>query len=231
MDIAVYLGQILKNLQKKVLIADLTESFGLYYLFSVSEKFPITYGGVDYVGKQFQAYAAENDGYDIIILCMEGNVRQISGNRLSMIYYISNTKYSNFLSMINEVKKAKKVTGIIVRDITESGITVPYLLKFVFMDDFLIRLYQQNRFYSIRDDFADREYEISMQYGYFGEFKNLSADFLKALEEMTVEISGCLNKEVKLALKYAKEGKNIEKHNILEQHTGKMRNKWKCAGS
>lgn len=229
-DMAVYLGQILKNLQKKVLIADLTESGGLYYLFSVSKNFPITYGNVDYTGGEFHAYAQENEDYDVVLVCMEGNVRRISGNRLSKIYYISDTQYVNFLSMIKEIRNARDVTGIIIRDITEGSVTVSYLLKYVFMDEYLLKLYGQNRFYYIHDDLTDREYRLNMQYGNFGEFKNLSDEFLKVLEKITMEITGYGKSEVKLSLKYAKEGKPIEKHNFLEQRFGKKRHKREYAG-
>ena len=42
---------------------------------------------------------------------------------------------------------------------------------------------------------------------------------------MAMEITGDKPGNVNLALKYAKEGKNIEKHNILEQHFRKKRDK------
>jgi len=224
-DLAVYLGQILKNLQKRVLIADLTESRGLYYLFSVSEKFPVAYKNIDYIGRDFNIYAEENSKYDYILICMEGCVRRITGNCLSKIYYISDTQYVNFISMLNEIKNSKSVTGIIIRDITDGGITPEYLLKYVFMDDYLLKMYQNHRIYQIHDDLADREYRINMQYGDFGGFQNLSAEFLRVLEQIAVELTGYEKKQVKHSLKYAKEGKTIEKHNILEQRFGKKRNK------
>lgn len=88
-DLAVYLGQILKNLQKRVLIADLTEGHGLYYLFSVSEKFPVTYRNVDYIGKDFNVYAEENNEYNLFLFVW----RIISGISLAIIYQ----KYITFL--------------------------------------------------------------------------------------------------------------------------------------
>lgn len=224
-DVAVYLGQILKNLGKRVLIADLTESRGLYYLFSLSEKFPITYGKVDYMNHTFHMYAKENEKYDIILICMEGNIRQISGNRLSKIYYISDTQYSNVVSMIKEIRNARVVTGIIMRDITEGTISLSYLLKCVFCDEYLLKLYEQKRFYEIHDDLTDREYRLQMQYGNFGEFKHLSPEFIQVLKELVKDITGAEKKEINLSIKYAKEGKNIEKYNVLEQYAGKKRNK------
>ncbi len=224
-DLAVYLGQILKNLQKRVLIADLTEGHGLYYLFSVSEKFPVTYRNVDYIGKDFNVYAEENNEYNYILICMENNIRHILGNYLSKIYYISDTQYINFFSMVNEIKNSRMATGIIVRDVTDGGIHAQYLMKYVFMDDYLLKMYQTHRVYQIHDDLTDREYRINMQYGDFGGFQNLSAEFLKVLEQIAAELTGYDKKQIKYSLKYAKEGKTIEKHNILEQRFGKKRNK------
>lgn len=224
-DFTVYLGQILKNLQKRVLIADLTESHGLYYLFSVSEKFPLTYKNIDYIGKNFNIYEEKNNEYDYILVCMENNVRYILGNCLSKIYYISDTQYVNFLSMITEIKTSKIATGIIVRDVTDGGIHAEYLIKYVFMDDFLMNMYYTHRVYQIHDDLTDREYRINMQYGDFGSFQNLSAEFLRVLEQIATELTGYDKKQIKYSLKYAKEGKTIEKHNILEQRFRKKRNK------
>lgn len=229
-DMAVYLGQILKNLRKKVLIADLTESCGLYYLFSVSEKFPVTYRNVDYIGKEFNAYAEENKRYDFIFICLEGNVRRMTGNRVSKMYYISDTPYVNLLSMIREIKNSRLVTGIVIRDVTDGGINVEYLLKYVFMDDYLMKMYHEHRFYQIHDDLADREYRLGMQYGDFGDFRNLSSEFLRVLEKIAMELTGYGKNQVNHSLKYAKEGKSIEKYNILEQRFGKKRNKRQYAG-
>ena len=88
-DIAVYLGQILKNLERKVLIADLTEEKSLYYLFSVSQKFPVNYGKVDYIGEEFPVYIKENTHYDIVILCMKDPVKQLVGLTVDVCYYIT----------------------------------------------------------------------------------------------------------------------------------------------
>lgn len=224
-DMAVYLGQILKNLQKRVLITDLTESYALYYLFSVSEKFPVTYKNIDYIGRNFNVYAEKNNEYDYIIICMEKNVRYMLGNCLSKIYYISDTQYVNFFSMVNEIKNSKMATGVIIRDVTDGGIHAEYLIKCVFMDDYLLKMYQAHRVYQIHDDLTDREYRINMQYGDFGSFENLSPDFFKVLEHIAAELTGYDKKQIKYSLKYAKEGKTIEKHNILEQRFRKKRNK------
>ncbi len=224
-DLTVYLGQILKNLQKRVLIADLTESHGLYYLFSVSEKFPVTYRNIDYIGKDFDIYEQKNNKYDYVLVCIENSARHILGNCLSKIYYISDTQYINFFSMINEIKNSKMATGIIIRDVTDGAIHAEYLMKHVFMDDYLLNMYYTNRVYQIHDDLTDREYRINMQYGDFGSFRNLSAEFLKVLEQITAELTGYDKKQIKYSLKYAKEGKTIEKHNILEQRFRKKRNK------
>lgn len=224
-DLAVYLGQILKNLQKRVLIADLTENYGLYYLFSVSEKFPVTYKNIDYIGTDFDAYAEENNEYDYILICMTGRIRQRIGNRLSKIYYVSDTQYVNFLSIVNEIKNSRVATGMIIRDITDGGIHAEYLLKYVFMDEYLLKMYQNHRVYQIHDDLTDREYRINMQYGDFGSFQNLSTEFLRVLERITAELTGYEKKQVKHLLKYAKEGKTIEKHNVLEQRFRKKRYK------
>lgn len=229
-DLAVYLGQILKNLQKRVLIADLTESYGLYYLFSVSEKFPVTYRNVDYISRDFNVYAEENNRYDYILICMTGNVRRVAGSRLSKIYYISDTQYVNILSMIYEIKNFGQATGIIIRDITEGGIHPEYLFKYVFADDYLMKMYYGHRLYQIHDDLTDREYRLNMQYGDFSSFRNLSGEFLKVLEMVTMELTGYEKSRVSHSLKYAKEGKTIEKHNILEQCFRKKRNKRKYAG-
>lgn len=227
---AVYLGQILKNLQKKVLIADLTESYGLYYLFSVSGKFPVTYRDVDYIGKDFNIYEEKNDKYDFILICLEGSIRRMTGNRLSKIYYISDTQYVNIVSMMREIKNSRIITGVIIRDITDGGITVEYLLKYVFMDDYLVRIYREQRFYQIHDDLTDREYRLEMQYGDFGSFQNLSSEYLKVLRNIIMEITECEKEQVNRSIKYAKEGKTIEKHNILEQCFRKKRNKRQYAG-
>ena len=49
---------------------DLKEEKSLYYLFSVSQEFPVNYGKVDYIGEEFPVYIKENTLYDIVILCM-----------------------------------------------------------------------------------------------------------------------------------------------------------------
>ena len=127
--------------------------------------------------------------------------------------------------MVNEIKNSRMATGIIVRDVTDGGIHAQYLMKYVFMDDYLLKMYQTHRVYQIHDDLTDREYRINMQYGDFGGFQNLSAEFLKVLEQIAAELTGYDKKQIKYSLKYAKEGKTIEKHNILEQRFGKKRNK------
>ena len=224
-DIAVYLGQILKNLERKVLIADLTEEKSLYYLFSVSQKFPVNYGKVDYIGEEFPVYIKENTHYNIVILCMKDLVKQPVGLTVDVCYYITDTQYANLKAMQCSVRNGHRVSGIIVRDVTEGSINVPYLLTYVLKDEYLIGLYEKKLVYTIPDDLTDREYRVSMQYGNFGEFRNLSPDFLEVLKIMAMEITGDKPGNVKLALKYAKEGKNIEKHNILEQHFRKKRDK------
>lgn len=224
-DIAVYLGQILKNLERKVLIADLTEEKSLYYLFSVSQKFLVNYGKVDYIGEEFPVYIKENTHYDIVILCMKDPVKQLVGLTVDVCYYITDTQYANLEAMQCSVRNGHRVSGIIVRDVTEGSINVPYLLTYVLKDEYLIGLYEKKLVYTIPDDLTDREYRVSMQYGNFGEFRNLSPDFLEVLKMMAMEITGDKPGNVNLALKYAKEGKNIEKHNILEQHFRKKRDK------
>lgn len=224
-DIAVYLGQILKNLQKKVLIADLTGSNGLYDLLPASEKLPITYKNVDYIGDRFHIYSSENDYYEYILVCLNQDSRRLTGNRLSKMYYVTNTEYDNFKSMTLSVKNGKMISGVIVRDVTEGEITVSYLLRCIFQDDYLMKMYREHRIFEIHDDLTDREYRLKMQYGNFGEFKNLSPEFCSVLERLSVEITGCKKNYVTKALKYAKEGKSIEKHYILGQQQGKKRDK------
>ena len=148
---------------------------------------------------------------------------------------------SNVLDHLDFVAEPGKTTAIIgstgcgkstllqliprLYDVTEGSINVPYLLTYVLKDEYLIGLYEKKLVYTIPDDLTDREYRVSMQYGNFGEFRNLSPDFLEVLKIMAMEITGDKPGNVKLALKYAKEGKNIEKHNILEQHFRKKRDK------
>ena len=165
-DIAVYLGQILKNLERKVLIADLTEEKSLYYLFSVSQKFPVNY--VDYIGEEFPVYIKENTHYDIVILCMKDPVKQLVGLTVDVCYYITDTQYANLEAMQCSVRNGHRVSGIIVRDVTEGSINVPYLLTYVLKDEYLIGLYEKKLVYTIPDDLTDREYRVSMQYGNFG---------------------------------------------------------------
>jgi hypothetical protein len=222
---AVYLGQTLKNLQKKILIADLTESDGLHYLFSASEKFPITYRNVDYIDSRFQITAQENESYDYVFVCMRRNEDLPLANYLSKNYYISDTEYEHLKTMIGEMKTAKIATGIIIRDIPGGKFSVEYLLRCVFMDEYVMKLCETDRIYRIRADEADRQYRLDMQYGVLENFKELSPDYQKVLEKLAVELTGCSQKEAAKMVKYAKEGKNSAKHHILEQYSRKKRNK------
>ena len=82
------------------------------------------------------------------------------------------------------------------------------LFDFITSNDFKAvqkGLYEKKLVYTIPDDLTDREYRVSMQYGNFGEFRNLSPDFLEVLKIMAMEITGDKPGNVKLALKYAKE--------------------------
>ena len=54
------------------------------------------------------------------------------------------------------------------------AIHAEYLMKHVFMDDYLLNMYYTNRVYQIHDDLTDREYRINMQYGDFGSKENSS---------------------------------------------------------
>lgn len=223
-DMAVYLGQILNNLNRRVLIADLTGRQGLPFLFSGAEQFPITYRKVDYIGSEFHMYAEDNQQYDVILVCLNGNIRQLTGNRLSKLYYISDSDYTNLRQMLLEIRNARLVTGLIFRDMTDNGITASYLLKCVCMDDYLGRICAEGRVYEIPDDLVDREYRIAMQYGEFVDFRHLSSGYLRVLEKLALDITGCGQNLVKKAVKYAKEGKYIEEHHVLEQRVGKKRN-------
>ncbi len=222
-DMAVYLGQILNNLNRKILIADLTNRQALKHLFSQVDQFPVTYHRIDYVSSEFNMYAKENESYDIIFVCLTGDIRQLTGNRLSQLYYISDSDYFNVERMMQEIRTAKIITGIVFRDLTENGIGASYLLKYVCMDDYLTKLHREGRVYEIYDDLVDREYRIAMQYGAFSEFKKLSFGFLRVLECLAMEISGCEKHQVHKALKFAKEGKFIEEHHVLEQCIRKKR--------
>jgi hypothetical protein len=222
---AVYLGQILKNLQKKILIADLTESEGLHYLFSASEQFPITYQNVDYIDKHFQITAKENETYDYIFVCMRHSGDLPMAHCLTKNYYISDTEYEHLKMMLDEIKNAKTVTGIIIRDIPARKFSVEYLFRCVFMDEYVMKMCETDRIYRIRSDETDRQYRLDMQYGVFENFKELSPDYQRVLEKLAVELTGCPQKEAAKLVKCAKEGKNSAKYHILEQYSGEKRNK------
>lgn len=227
LDVAVYTGRTLNNLGHTVLIADFTESEGLHYLFSVSKNFPINYQGIDYTKETDNLWQEYTDNYDYVIVCVQEDIRQIGEYFFSYVYYVSDMEYKHMKNMIEQMKQNRLVSGVILRDMIQEGINAEYLIKYVFRDDYLFRLYAEKRFYQIIEDVFDNEYRIFMQYGDLHNFRRLSMAYLKVIEIIVMEITNMENKMIKKALKDAKEGKVVEKHkySILEQCIRKKCNK------
>lgn len=148
----------------------------------------------------------------------------MTGNRLSKLYYISDVEISHVRELIRRIREGNQFNGIVLRDIPEQGLHVKTLLKYVFRDDYMIRLYEQNRIMELSEDAMDYSYRIQMQYGDVPGFRLLSTQYLAILVRLVMEITGCEKKVAVKAVKYAKEGKKIEKYNILEQCIREKRN-------
>lgn len=218
LDLTVYLSMVLKNLQYSIIVADMRR--GEELLFFQQDSCIYSYKGIEF-------YRCKEDGdglksipadalrdSDIVIVMGEKDNRAFE-DLCDHIYVVADTSYRMSQDLKDIIRKGRKITGVIFRDVTDNGIDASYIIKHIIKDDYLFKILKAGNIYEIEDDIIDREYKIAMSYEGFTDFKNLSEDFLKVISDLTEKITDRRGKILEKALAKAKEGKIIE-HSILE---------------
>ncbi len=229
LDLAFYLGQILTNLQKKVLIADLTKSTGLAGIRSHPDRFPVSARGVDYTDERFVT-AKGQDCYDFVFVCLITGKGYNGFHLMKQVYYISDTEADHLALAAEEIKSANRISGMILRDFPDHLYSPEYFFRYLAADDYLLNLYRQKRIFLIPLDEQDTEYRLKLQYEPSGKFRDLSEGFVKVLTILAGNLTDCGQKDIVRAFKYAKEGKVHDEYHILERGIGKNGNQRKYAG-
>lgn len=222
-DLAIYVSMVLKNLQYNVIVISVTKK---------SESIFNQQGSCNYYSyKNIQFYKGKTiksclehipeksmEKADYVLVLLDSLEDHMVDDFCKLFIVLDNSFYmTEYLK--KTIRKLDSIDGIVFRDITDNGISSEFIIKHIIKDDYLCKLYQKGSIYQIGDDIIDREYKISIEYEGITNFKNLSDDFLKAIENIVINISRHDSKSVIKALLKAKEGLIFE-HCILEQPKG-----------
>ena len=218
-DLAIYVSMVLKNLQYNIIVISVTEKLESIFNQQNSCNY-YSYKNIQfYKGKTIKSClehipTKSMEKADYVLVLLDSLESHVATDFYKLFIVVDNSYYmTEYLKLI--IRKLDSIDGIVFRDITDNGISSEFIIKHIIRDDYLWKLYQRGSVYQISDDIIDREYKISIEYEGITNFKNLSSDFLKAIENVVIKISGHGSKSVLRALTKAKEGLIFE-HCILE---------------
>ncbi len=217
-DLVIYLCTVLRNLQYKVLIADALgdDLFSFLYSSDTDIHEVITFKKIDFIRcrKDFSLsdIVSQHIQYDYVIVLSEYAKSQL--NSFSYKYFVTDTRFINVMQMLEALKQMDKIDGIVFKDATES-VSSEFIIKHILKDDYLTKLFDEKKVFSIKLDLINSNYYINMQYSGFSNYRNLSKDFVFVIKSIVRMISKKEKSAINKAISRAKEGVIFE-HSILE---------------
>lgn len=216
-DITIYLSIILRNLSKRVLVADYSREDNLYF-FSMQdscEKF--THKNIDFLKLNSPVSLSNdlNNSYDYIFYIIKDMESFKKIGNLDYHYCVTDIFYNNIKNIMSFVRYNLKIDGLIFRNIPYNGFDSLYIIKGIEKDDYLIKLYEQDKIMEIKYCEIEYEYYISLLYEGIGRYKHLSKEYVHILVKILLNITDNKKDTILKAIGKMKEGKLYE-HSILE---------------
>lgn len=213
-DIILYLSRVLKNLNKKILLFDLSENFKL----SACIPFPdqllaidnsdckvIDYSGVDIImkgegSKKISSFIKQE--YDYILIDFGFDLKNKEIIKCNELFLVTDFNKTNISKLNNYLFDSIKNKFLIFRDVVDGKITPIYVLE-----EHLPNLrIEKNQCSTLYQDYLDTKMKISWQYDDNIRFKKLSIHFKNWIKDTVAYLSNSTKKEIEKAYKAAERG-------------------------